>query len=305
MRQHVAWAKQAGIDGFVVSWKNTEPLSRRLESMVEVAEAENFKLAIIYEGLDFERRPLPTTQVAADLDYFTSRYASHPVFALFGRPVVVWSGTWEFSRQQVAETLRGRREAIEVLASERNVEGYKRLADLVDGNAYYWSSVDPQTFPGYEQRLASFGQAVHANRGRWIAPAAPGFDARLVGGTRVVERNDGQTLRRQIDAAIKSAPDAIGLISWNEFSENSHLEPSRKLGTRYLNVLADVLGTPSPRAISFDSSDSGAATDVSYGLPLLVGFTGMMGVSIWVIARRERARLRQRESGASREQLVA
>src|SRR5262249_21727146 len=155
--------------------------SRRLDALAEIAQAEDFKLAIIYEGLDFERRPLPVAQVEADLDYFIARYGDNPTFALFGKPMVVWSGTWEFSREQVAETLEGRRGPIEVLASERSVEGYRRLADLVDGNAYYWSSVDPTTYSGYEQRLASFGQAVHEGHGRWIAPAAPGFDARLVG----------------------------------------------------------------------------------------------------------------------------
>ena len=30
MRAHVAWAKQAGIDGFIVSWKSTPVLNRRL-----------------------------------------------------------------------------------------------------------------------------------------------------------------------------------------------------------------------------------------------------------------------------------
>jgi hypothetical protein len=47
MRQHVEWAKDAGIDGFIVSWKSTEKLNRRLDQLVEIAEEENFKLAII------------------------------------------------------------------------------------------------------------------------------------------------------------------------------------------------------------------------------------------------------------------
>ena len=54
---------------------------------------------------------------------------------------------------------------------------------IVDGNAYYWSSVNPDTFPGYPEKLIEMGEAVHENMDIWIAPAAPGFDARLVGGT--------------------------------------------------------------------------------------------------------------------------
>ena len=68
-----------------------------------------------------------------------------------------------------------------MLASERNVDGYRRVADLVDGNAYYWASVDPPTYPGYPEKLAGMGGA-STSGGLWIAPAAPGFDARLVGG---------------------------------------------------------------------------------------------------------------------------
>ena len=40
MRQHVRWAKRAGIDGFIVNWKSTPVLNRRLERLAEVAAAD-------------------------------------------------------------------------------------------------------------------------------------------------------------------------------------------------------------------------------------------------------------------------
>ena len=40
--------------------------------------------------------------------------------------------------------------------------------------------------------------AIQEYGGVWIAPAAPGFDAREIGGERVVERQNGKMLRRQI-----------------------------------------------------------------------------------------------------------
>ena len=66
MRKHIEWAKNAGVDGFIVSWKGTEKLNSRLDQLVAIAEEENFKLAIIYESLDFERNPLPIEQVNSD-----------------------------------------------------------------------------------------------------------------------------------------------------------------------------------------------------------------------------------------------
>jgi hypothetical protein len=254
MRQHIREAKAAGITGFIVSWKSTDELNHRLKQLADVAQQENFKLAIIYQGLDFNRDPLPASTVASDLDYFIQHFASMPAFQLFSKPMVIWSGTWQFTTQQVQQVTTGRRTDLLILASERNLAGYTRLANLVDGDAYYWSSVNPATYPGYQAKLDQMSQAIHNNQGLWIAPAAPGFDARLIGGTMVVDRNDGDTFRIQINTAIASNPDALGIISWNEFSENSYIEPSQNYGTEYLNLLKSILATPAPQVVEFDSS---------------------------------------------------
>lgn len=297
MRQHIEWAKEAGIGGFIVSWKNTATLSRRLDKLVKIADSEDFKLAIIYEGRTFEGQPLPVDRIATDLTYFADHYANDKAFSAFSRPVVIWSGTWVFTREQVAKVTATERARLFILASEHNRQGYERIADLVDGNAYYWSSVDPATYPGYVEKLDAMGQAVHANNGLWFAPAAVGFDARLIGGTRVVERHDGETLRREMDAALKSSPDAVGLISWNEFSENSHIEPSQTYGRRYVNVLADILSARAPNVASGDSSEPGDTTSNSQGLPVLVGFGLLIVCSFVAIAwRRLKGRAESRPS---------
>jgi hypothetical protein len=240
MRQHVRWAKAAGINGFIVSWKNTETLSKRLATLVEICREEHFKLAIIYQGLDFSRNPLETSRISADLDYLIQTYRQEPVFDIFGRPLVIWSGSWEFSREQIAQVTSHRRDDLLILGSEKSADDYVAKADLFDGDAYYWSSVNPHTYPGYPEKLRSMANAVHAHNGLWIAPAAPGFDARLVGGERIVDREDGNKLRLQVQTAENAAPDAIGLISWNEFSENSQIEPSCEYGSQSLAVIAEI-----------------------------------------------------------------
>jgi hypothetical protein len=239
MRQHIQWAKAAGIDGFIVSWKSTEKLNRRLDQLVKIAEEENFKLAIIYEGLDFDRNPLPLEQVDADLNYFVQHYADHSVFEIFEKPMVIWSGTWKYSVNEIQNVTATKRNDILILASEKNAAGYQRLSEFVDGDAYYWSSVNPDSHSNYLDKLTEMGETIHKAGGLWIAPAAPGFDARLVGGTSVVERKAGETLRTELSNALQSRPDALALISWNEFSENSHIEPSQAHGNLYLKVLTE------------------------------------------------------------------
>ena len=79
-----------GIDGFIVSWKSTDPLNARLEQLIEVAQAEDFKLVMIYQGLDFERDPLPIAKVSQDLQLFADRYAANPVFSLFEKFILIF-----------------------------------------------------------------------------------------------------------------------------------------------------------------------------------------------------------------------
>ncbi len=260
MEQQVRMAQAAGIEGFIVSWKSTPTLDARLSLLADVAQEHDFKLVVIYEGLDFHRRPIPVGQVAADLDTFIQRYASRSPFQLFAKPPVILSGSWAFSRDAIAQLGQARRKRILLLASERNTTGIDRLNGLIDGDAYYWSSVNPATYPHYQEKLDQLGAAVHAEGGLWVAPAAAGFDARLVGGSTTVGRDSGQTLRTEFTAASRSNPDAIGLISWNEFSENSEIEPSRNYGTQSLETLAPLLGGVPPSLASggLDSSEPGS-----------------------------------------------
>jgi hypothetical protein len=274
MRRQIEEAKSAGIDGFIVSWKASTKLDRRLERLIEVARSEDFKLALIYQGLDFQRHPQPIERVRADLETFAATWAADPVFDLFDKPLVIWSGTWKFSTADIASVTGRVRDRLLVLGSERDVGGIHRLAGDVDGNAYYWSSVDPERTPNYASKLQEMAEAVHAAGGLWIAPAAPGFDARLIGGTRTIERDDGQTLREQMSVAMSSGPDAIGVISWNEYSENSHIEPSQQHGTVALDALRDVnrsLGIGSPAGSDEDPDAGPGNLQRVTALALLVG----------------------------------
>jgi hypothetical protein len=289
MLQQIQWAKAAGINGFIVSWKSSDVLNRRLEQLVEVAEQENFKLELIYEGLDFNRNPLPVKTVASDLDYFIQHFAARKPFDLFPKPLVIWSGTWKYTPQEISQVTQSRRSSLLLLASERNLDGYKRLVGMIDGNAYYWSSVNPDTFSGYADKLSQMGKAVHQNGGIWIPPAAPGFDARLIGGTNVVDRKNGDTFRTQINTALASSPDALGIISWNEFSENSYIEPSQKYGSTYLDILSEVNHLPAPAIGEFDSSEPVATFPevLPYSRWIALGGLSILFLSgVIVIARR-------------------
>lgn len=303
MRKHIQQAKSAGITGFIVSWKDTPTNTRRLRTLMTVAAEERFSLSMIYQGLDFYRNPLPVARVAADFVTFAKEFAGNPVFArLGGKPLTIFSGTWAYSHADVARVTSAVRPGILVLSTEKSVEGYRRLADVTDGDAYYWSSVNPATNSNYATKLKEMSEAVHADGKYWLAPFAPGFDARMVGGSKEVLRNDGSTLRTQYATALKSSPDALGLISWNEFSENTHVEPSKKYGDLYLKVLAELRNTSPPEpAAAVDSSAQPLPTEPDRQVPvvaLLLGFPVLLIAGLTLLGRRLRQRHRMAGEGS-------
>lgn len=298
MEAHAKEAKAAGLDGFLVSWKQTSQLDYRLAMLVRVASEYGLKLGIVYEGLNVLRRPLPPERVASDLRWFTQHYGHNPVFSIQGRPLVIWSGTWEFTPQQIEGVTRQVRGPIRVLASQRDAEEYRSIAGSVDGNAYYWSSLDPQVDTRAQERLNGLSDAVHATGGMWVPSVAPGFDARLNGGHRVVPRNDGDTLRAEWRLAMRSSPDMVGIVSWNEFTENSDIEPSRNNGNESLRALASILSATVPPAITADSSEPGGTTGFPIrAVALLVVAFGIVAGSLAVLGKHRR----DRRGGAGRD----
>jgi len=235
-------AQAAGIGGFLVSWKNNATYQRIVPLLENAANQHHFKLAMTYESLDARGHRLPASQVAADFHYFIAHYAANAAwYRISGRPLTVWDATDSYPASAIAGVTRTLRSRLVVLNSASTVAGITRLAPYTDGDAYYWSSIDPARDPAWGLRLAQMGAAVHRTHGIWIAPFAPGFDARLIGGHIVVGRAGGLTLRLEYKAALASSPDILGLISWNEWTENTYLEPSVKYGFSYPDLLRSLL----------------------------------------------------------------
>jgi Glycosyl hydrolase family 99 len=243
IRWQVRQAKAAGITGLIVCWRDT-PAFRKILSLVErAANRAGLKLAMQYESLNASGQPVPVAQVAAAYRYFAATYARNQVwYRIGGKPLTMWYGTRLFSRAAVASVTGPVRRKILVLSTGNNVAEFDRLAAYTDGDAYYWSSVNPALDLFYRGKLAAMGSAVHHAHKIWLAPFAPGFNDTLVGGHRVVPRNNGATLRTEFAAALASRPDVLGLISWNEWAENTYVEPSLKYRHFYLKVLTRLGG---------------------------------------------------------------
>ena len=204
LRIQVQQARAAGLDGFLTSWKDTPALDRRLQLLINVARSEQLDLGVVYEALDFSRKPLPIATVEHDLRYLVAAYGESLRSTYFRRAIVIWTGTDQYSAADVAAVRQALGDRVYLLAASKTVAGYQRVASSVDGEAYYWSSADP-TSATTLTKLKAMAAAVHANHGLWIAPAAAGFDGRTLGSSRVIDRDNGQTLVRSLDNAFASA----------------------------------------------------------------------------------------------------
>jgi hypothetical protein len=110
----------------------------------------------------------------------------------------------------------------------------------MDGSSYYWSTENPYSNTSAGPWLQSLGSQIHAASKTWFAPFIAGYNKQLLGGT-CVPRMGTQTLQNMWQLNAKSKPDGWFGISWNEFVENTYLEPSQALGSSYLDALKQLI----------------------------------------------------------------
>jgi glycosyl hydrolase family 99 len=173
-------------------------------------------------------------------------YTSHPAYLhVGGRPVVL-----AYAAQRMSQA--GWREALSRLrASGRDVllvgEGINstRLGAL-DGLFFYPSNA----FQGDEIRAFDLTQSTSVRtyhllpgdtigRRVWVATVSPGYDdTHLNDGrvARVSDRDGGRYYVRQWQSAVDMRADWIVVTSWNEWFENTHIEPSARYGTTYVTL---------------------------------------------------------------------
>jgi hypothetical protein len=188
------------------------------------------------------RTVTPAATTEADFRYFVANYASDPAwYRVNGKPLTMIDRSSLYTTSQLASITGPVRPALAVLQDVSTVALYNKYAAYTDGNAYYWSSENPATNPHAASDLAALGAAVYAAHGTWIAPFAPGYNSTLIGGHVVVARNNGAALRTEYAIAAASSPDILGLISWNEWTENTYVEPSVSSGSTYVNVLNSLI----------------------------------------------------------------
>ena len=213
IERDVREAAAAGLDGFAVNWAGTgsaaqlttdNVYSRRLQLMVAAVHKVNsegipFKLWLSYKA---SAKILPTAYIMGDLSYFVRTYGRDPAFdrSRSSKTTIIWQGSRKYAVSVLQTVSSSFRSSIRVIGDEKVWSSSR--APYLDGDAYYWSSQNPWSNPASFTQLATLAATVRGS-GRnadgtakvWVAPAAPGYNSELIGGTSCVPRRGGETLR--------------------------------------------------------------------------------------------------------------
>lgn len=245
-----AQARSAGIDAFVVSWQGLEAefSDRRTRIALEAARASGLRVCAYTETVvanPGNNPALPTDpqtmfEWLADL---VDRYGSHPAYLrVADRPVIFIYAASRIAGSDWTE-LRAR-----LRGTGRNpllIGDFVRspLLELFDGEYQYTNvfltGAALVDVSGTESlRVRTYNLLRQGDRRRlWVASVTPGFDdRRLVDRQtpRVVDRSNGSVYDEQWRTAIDAGADWVIVTSWNEWWENTQIEPSERYGTAYL-----------------------------------------------------------------------
>lgn len=251
-RQHIEWARRAGIDGFIVSWWGQGDFTDEVlrEVVLPIAAEESFPITLYYE-------PLGTPdQIAANMRYILTTYGQHPAYMqVDGAPVIfafhqvtVGNGRaeWEYVFDQLEHAdLECFCQAAGLLAAfHRGDTGFDYLFELFEGVHMYAFGALPLDLVARLNRSNALKATVLGTS--YAATVNPGVDNSLwhddFGFDRlVIERMGGEYYRRTWQAATASDPDWILLTSFNEWHEGTEIEPSEEHGETYIDMTRELV----------------------------------------------------------------
>lgn len=228
LSRHLEWAREAGLDGFVVSWWGPGSFEDRVfRKLVRVAGRCDFRVTAYLERAD--RPPSIREQVA----YLLREYGDAPSWLrVRGRPVL-------FAYARVVEGVTaedcGNLPGDAVLLPDTFLATYARAG----GGMHTYNPVF-QDFESLGALYRGARAACSAYGLIFAATVVPGYDDTLVrppGGRR--SREGGRLYDAFWEVALGADPDWILICSWNEWHEGTEIEPSVENGERELRRTAE------------------------------------------------------------------
>jgi hypothetical protein len=259
VENQIILAQSAGIDGFIVSFSGTDDpnSSDCFKNLVEISGKRNFHIAFYIEAGNFGFSTEPGSDAQSQelieqwLRYIFANYTFKPGYMkVNGKPlIVIYSSgltpldTWKslfakLEAEGMQATYWGHGYGTSLFSVFDGTHEYGGLTEDGDASSIY--SVFYNNFI-YSQIFQEYSTPK-----LWAASVMPGFDNTPMGRwlgwpITIIPRNDGQYYRASFESAIQSNADWIIITSWNEYQENTHIEPSEYYGDTYLNITREYI----------------------------------------------------------------
>lgn len=277
LEYHILLAKEAGIDGFKVNWYGFEDATgRRREDrgfaeLLRVAGRLGFHVCLNIDEKCFfpPYHNVATRKDAVELAKgqvrrIAEQYGADPAYLkIDGRPVISNFGWTYATADDISQPCFKPAEWKEILDAAGDGRFY-----FIHDHHYPWrktieeagflSSADSIfAWIGAKEERAKFlenaRQAVREGRMKMVSGHAnPGFDNTPCQGwgegVHKTDRRGGDEYREQLDESIAAGSGFIQLITWNDYTEGSTIEPTQEYGDLYLDITAEYANRWQPGA---------------------------------------------------------
>jgi hypothetical protein len=253
MRRVARQAADAALDALVVSWMGKTFDGgwnhRRMLMCLDAARDAGLRIATLLETTVANPQheqtgvpPDPDTVFAWLVDIVDS-YGAHPAYLrVDNRPVVFAYAAQRLTLSQWTEVLsRLRASGRDVLVVGEGANSTRLGA--FDGLFFYASNLfGASDIPAFDRAQSLSARTYYllpdqGARRLWVATVSPGYDdTQLTDGraARVTDRDGGRYFDVQWRSALDMRADWVVVTSWNEWWENTEIEPSQRYGDFYL-----------------------------------------------------------------------
>jgi hypothetical protein len=265
--RQVDQAMSAGIDAFIMSWfgpRDNNLTHQTFNILLDVASSRGFRAAA---SVDMQEAGYNATtgDVLDSLRYLIGDRVNHPAYLRYdGKPVIYF---WNQSRFSIAEWTDIRNQ----------IDPNRNTIWVMEGtNTNYLSVFDGlylfNTAWGNSATVSNTWMSRTYNAGgTFYSPTVmPGWDeSRIEGRTNPTDPQDrsaGRFLSASWNGAISSGANVMLIVSWNEYLENSHIEPSQNLGWQALDTLRPLISAWKGGGGAVASTAAGAPEGAPTGL---------------------------------------
>lgn len=243
-------AKSAGIDGFVVSWNGLGDQGTStpvLNNLLDRAGERGFQVGAAIDAFTPEFVSNRDTLISS-ISWLVNDRANHPAYLRYqGKPVIFFAfqgnlGLSSAEWQEIRNSIDPDRNTYWIAEGLNGCCLYGGAMDGMYAFNLAWANGSSGTYSGQRSRVLNAGGSIY------IPTVHPGWDEALIAArdgrpnpTSPRGRQDGQFLANSFRGAAASGADIILVGTWNEYMENSHIEPSQQYGTQSLDVLRPLI----------------------------------------------------------------